>query len=275
MPFSQSPTAPASKPESEATKDLREPATETEAKTAGIGDTWHQERQVRLTAQRILAEHLRDDRDEDQRSTEPPSPRLWTDIRLDLAGAALIDFDLQKGVVVDADFRRATFTGHAWFIGATFSGNVSFEGAIFSGDAWFISATFSGPSAIFSKAIFSGDAWFSGATFGGVIAAWFDGATFTGNAAFDQATFGVPKFDGVTFSGNVSFYRVTLRGGDAVFKGVTFRGGAQFDREGNWSFEESHVLSPDANHVWPPGWCLGPDGSGGYTLVRANDEGRS
>ena len=60
MPFS--PTAPASKPEPEATEAPEEPAAETETRTDGTGDTWQQERQVRLTAQRILAEHLRDDR---------------------------------------------------------------------------------------------------------------------------------------------------------------------------------------------------------------------
>ena len=93
MPFS--PTAPASKPEPEATEDPGEPAAETETRTDGIGDTWQQERQVRLTAQRILAEHLRDDRPKDQRSTDPPSPRFWPGIRLDLAGATLIDFNLE------------------------------------------------------------------------------------------------------------------------------------------------------------------------------------
>jgi len=36
------------------------------------------------------------------------------------------------------------------------------------------------------------------------------------------------------------------------------------------TFDRSRVLSPDAQHVWPTGWCLGPDGSGGYTVVRAD-----
>ena len=153
------------------------PAAETETSTVAPGDTWQQERQVRLTAQRILAEHLRDDRAEDQRSTDPPSPRFWPSIRLDLAGATLIDFNLEDGVVADADFGGATFSGDAWFGGATFSGAAGFDGATFSGDAWFDEATFSGdagsagrPSAATpgsSEATFSGNAWFDGATFSG------------------------------------------------------------------------------------------------------------
>jgi hypothetical protein len=92
MPFS--PTASASKPEPDATEEPAERDIEAGTRIDAIGDTWHQERQVRLTAQRILAEHLRDDRAEDKRSTDPPSPRLWPDIRLDLVGATLIDFNL-------------------------------------------------------------------------------------------------------------------------------------------------------------------------------------
>jgi hypothetical protein len=78
MPFS--PAAPASKSEPGTTQALEVPAAEAEASTLALGDTeigrWQQERQVRLTAQRILAEHLRDDRAQDQRSTEPPSQRF-------------------------------------------------------------------------------------------------------------------------------------------------------------------------------------------------------
>ena len=102
MPFS--PTAPASKPEPEAAEGQKEPGTESETGTDGIGGTWQQERQVRLTAQRILAEHLRDDRAKDQQSTDPPSSRFWNNIRLDLTGATLIDFNLVNGVMADANF---------------------------------------------------------------------------------------------------------------------------------------------------------------------------
>ena len=170
MPFS--PAAPASKSEPGTTQALEVPAAEVEASTLALGDTeigrWQQERQVRLTAQRILAEHLRDDRAQDQRSTEPPSQRFWPDIRLDLAGATLIDFIFDGGVTADARFDGATFSGTARFDRATFTftGTARFDGASFTGSAGFDGATF------------SGDAQFDGATFNG--SARFDGATFSG-----------------------------------------------------------------------------------------------
>ena len=90
---------------------------------------------MRLTAQRILAEHLRDDRAEDKRSTDPPSPRFWPDIRLDLTGATLIDFNLENGVMADANFSGATFTGIADLRAATFGSTASFIGATFGSTA--------------------------------------------------------------------------------------------------------------------------------------------
>ena len=208
--------------------------------SAMLDDT---ERQVRLTAQHILADHLRDDRPKDKPSTDPPSPRFWPDIRLDLAGATLIHFNLENGVMADADFRRATFIGDGHFKHATFTGPARFTGATFNIHAWFSDATFRG-DALFVAATLQGAATFDGATFGGL--AWFDNATI-GAAGFNETTFGSQAF----------------------FKDVTLNG------KGHVSFDRSRVLSPDAEHVWPTGWCLGPDGSGGYTVVRANYAGRS
>jgi hypothetical protein len=90
MPIS--PTAPVSKPEPEAAEGQKEAGTESETGIAGIGGTWQQERQVRLTAQRILAGHLRDYSAKNQQCTDPPSRRFWNNIHLDLTGATLIDF---------------------------------------------------------------------------------------------------------------------------------------------------------------------------------------
>ena len=58
MPFS--PTAPG-EPDGQLAGDPAK-RTETEARINEIGNTWRQEREVRLTAQRILAEHLRWDK---------------------------------------------------------------------------------------------------------------------------------------------------------------------------------------------------------------------
>ena len=252
MPFS--PTAPGSKPEPEGVEDPGEAGTQPEMTTDGNGDRWRQERQVRLTAQRILADHLRDDRAKDQRSTDPPSPRFWPDMRLDLADAILIDFDLENGVMADANFNGATFSGGAaYFEGATFNGRVGFGRATFSCGAHFRGATF-GSIAVF-------DATFKGA-------AWFSSATFADNALFLATFNGRAEFDSATFGGAAAFEKATFKGA-VSFNSATFRGWL-----GGLSFEQSRVLSPDAQHVWPTGWSLGPDGSGGYTVVRAKDDGR-
>lgn len=241
MPFS--PTAPARKPEPEATKDQGERDTKTEARTDEIGDRWRQERQVRLTAQRILAEHLRDDRAKDKRSTDDPSPRFWSDIRLDLVAATLIDFNLDNAVIAHAILNEATISD-ASFVGATFSGPASFYEATFTGDAGFDEVTFSD----------------------GVM---FIGATFNDNADFDATTFNADAFLGAIFNNGAKFSRTTFNS-PTMFSGAIFNG-----REGSLSFTGSRVLSPSIQHVWPTGWCLGPDGSGGYTVVRANDKDRS
>ena len=245
MPFS--PTAPASKPEPEAAEGQKEPGPEGEAGTDGIGGTWQQERHVRLSAQRILAEHLRDDRAKDQRSTDPPSSRFWNNIRLDLTSATLIDFNLVNGVMADANFRRAAFSGDALFGGAAFGGDALFGGAAFGGDASFGGAAFGGDAsfggaafsgdALFGGAAFSGDASFGGAAFSG--AARFGGAAFSGAARFGEATFGGDawfdkaafrrgaSFGEATFTGNAWFDKAAL-GGDASFDGAAFTGDAWF-----------------------------------------------
>ena len=296
MPFS--PTAPTCNPQPRASENAEEPATEAEARTDGNGDTWRQERQVRLTAQRILADHLRDDRAKERRSTDPPSLRFWPDVRLDLTGATLIDFGLHDAVVADARFGWATFTGRAWFHGATFTGHLwcgratftgdaEFKGVTFTGDAEFDHATFIGDAnferatfsriAVFARATFDGETYFDGTTFTG--RAVFDGATFNVYASFNPATFtGDAHFDGTTFNGDVGFGEATFSG-YAGFDTATFGGDARFDgatlsRAGGSSFKEARVILSDAEHVWPTGWCLGPDGSGGYTVVRAKDDGR-
>jgi hypothetical protein len=246
MPFS--PTAPAGNPEPEAAEGRKEPGIDSETET-GIGGIWQQERQVRLTAQRILSEHLRDDRAKDHQSSYPPSSRFWDTIRLDLSGATLIDFSLVNGVMAAAnfhraafgggvDFHRAAFGGDARFGGATFSGDTSFSGATFAGDARFGGATFSG-DALFGGTAFSGDANFRGAAFRGDAlfgeaafsrSAGFRRAAFGGDAEFRKAAFiGDARFDKATFMGVTSFSEATFTG-DAGFRKAAFTGDASFDK---------------------------------------------
>ena len=245
MPFPL--TAPASKPEPEAAEGHQEPGTESEPGTDGIGGTWQLERQVRLTAQRILAEHLRDDRAEDQQSTDPSSSRFWNNIRLDLTGATLIDFNLVNGVMGDTNFHRAAFSGDASFSGATFTGDARFGGTTFTGDALFDKATFTGDArfggttftgdALFDEATFTGDANFPEAAFRGD--ALFGEATFSRGAGFRRAVFGgIARFRKATFGGEAGFRKATFSGeagfgeatfsGDALFDKATFTGGASF-----------------------------------------------
>jgi len=328
MPFSA--TEPVSKPEPEATEGREAPSAETAMGAEALGDTWQQERQVRLTAQRILAEHLRDDRAKDKRSTELPSPRFWPDISIDLAAATLIDFDLANGVIADADFYGATFSGSAGFGGATFSGSAGFGGATFSALAYFSRAIFNSDTefegstfndtALFERTAFNAYAGFSAATFNGSVGfhaafnglvwflettfsrdASFEGTTFNGDAEMRQegrtdvawfdkaifhgsAEFGGDTFGGATFGGDAMFKETTF-GDDAMFDGVTFGGkvlfdeatfsgearfsGATFSSGGGLSFTRSRVLSQDAQHVWPTGWRVEPDGNDGYTVIRS------
>ncbi|WP_051866444.1 pentapeptide repeat-containing protein [Streptosporangium roseum] len=82
---------------------------------AGAGGDTEGERQVRRTAQRILAEHLRDRRTPEQREAEPADARFWPDTYIDLTGTTLIDLDVTSCHLTRADFRGATFTGGVGF----------------------------------------------------------------------------------------------------------------------------------------------------------------
>ena len=139
------------------------------------------------------------------------------------------------------DLCYATFTGHANFLGATFSGDADFGVACFAGDARFNDATFTA-SANFAGTPFNGGADFMCATFTGI--ANFEGAAFlrdtyfnrskfTGNANFEGATFSVDTvsgdtdFSGATFSGDADF-GVACFAGDARFNDATFTASANF-----------------------------------------------
>jgi uncharacterized protein YjbI with pentapeptide repeats len=214
-------------------------------RTAAVaGADPREERQVRLTAQRILTAHLHYPSPASEpgprragRRPVPAPAAFWPDIRLDLNGATLLGLDLSDCRIADAYFADATFTGDAYFPGATFSGNVWFDGATFTRAAQFDGATFT-RIAQFHSATFTWGAWFHSATFTGD--AWFVGATVTGNAQFVNAT----------FTGNAQF--------------------AQDDRAWAVDLAGARVtdLSTDGDRAWPPGWRVDPDGKGGGLLVR-------
>ena len=218
--------------------------------TPGLTDnTWQQERQVRLTAQRTLSDHLHRT-DTSQEPTKTMPRRFWDGMRLDLSGATLIDFNLTHCIVSKTRFDGTTFSGDAWFAGATFSGDAWFLGATFTGLTSFERATFSG-NARFERGTFSDFARFTGATFSGDVA-WFIGATFRGFAFFDRAT----------FSGGASFEKATFG------RGAGFDGASYEQDPGAVDFEDALVESPDFLYLLPDGWQIRRDGPGPATIAR-------
>ena len=285
-------------PDSMAAPIPGEEGTSAGTQTAGAprlaGDTWQQEKHVRLTAQRILSEHLHQpDTSQDPAGTSPT--RFWPDIRLDLTGATLIDLNLQDCIVAEAqfggatfsgaaEFGGATFSGDAWFTGATFSGitgfgeatfssNAGFGGATFSGDARFDGATFSGMT-WFNETTFSGTVWFNGATFSSI--AWFNRvwATFSSDTRFGGATFSsAAEFGGATFSGAARFGGATFSGaarfGGATFSGAARFGGATFELgPGALTFQDAVVASAKLPHAWPKEWQLSEASTDTLTITR-------
>jgi hypothetical protein len=95
-----------------------------------------QELQVRQTAQRLLADHLRrppNTSGEDAQHRRPsPDEAFWPAVSLDLTGAALVDFNFARVSVIQARFAKATFRGDAEFGGATFQGDAEFDEATFA-----------------------------------------------------------------------------------------------------------------------------------------------
>jgi hypothetical protein len=127
-----------------------------------------QEREVRLAAQRLIADHLRP-------GPGPTGPvdTFWADIHIDLTQATLINFDFYECTVRTAYFGSTTFdgnanfrsfTGHALFGWAIFTAPANFKAAKFTGHADFASVTFASP-AEFNLATFLSTANFASATF--------------------------------------------------------------------------------------------------------------
>ncbi|WP_176731714.1 pentapeptide repeat-containing protein [Micromonospora rhizosphaerae] len=190
-----------------------------------------QELQVRLTAQRLLGDHLRRPRGVSGTDAQrlPPSPdeTFRPGIHLDLTGAVLFQgLHLEHTSVTYALFAEAIFVDGVWMEGATFNEDAVFHGATFSHDCNFNGVTFNS-GAIFTEASFHGDAWFRESTFTG--RALFDQVTFEGDTSFASTTFaGVATFGDATFGGN-SLFREGAFTGDGTFTGATFRGDAVFN----------------------------------------------
>jgi hypothetical protein len=149
-------------------------------------DEAREELQVRLTAQRILASHLRP-----RGSDDPNGSRYWSDMVLDLSEAALVGFDMSGCIIGSSDFRGVTFHGIARFEGAQFNKPVRFSECTFNNCACFSRVDFEYP-VDFSGALFMAEAEFRGVSF--TQAVDFEGAEFAESASFSQAT--IRRVDG-------------------------------------------------------------------------------
>ncbi|SDD58081.1 pentapeptide repeat-containing protein [Actinokineospora iranica] len=224
-----------------------------------------QEREVRLTAQRILACHLRP-------GTDPKHPvgTFWNDIDIDLTEATLINADFtnchirtatftRADFAGEASFRQATFTGKSWFDEASLAANGNFEKATFTENVSFAGTSFFG-TASFRGASFAQDALFYETSFTGLVA--FDGASFTRVTSFADARFGGPTtflgatwtasseemnygaivtFQGASFAG-IAVFHATRFGDFTSFQSVSFAREALFERAhfaGEAIFDES------------------------------------
>ncbi|MBA8825932.1 uncharacterized protein YjbI with pentapeptide repeats [Saccharopolyspora lacisalsi] len=182
------------------------------AEAAGLSldaaDQQQQEHQVRLTAQRLLAHHLRPD-GHDQSISEYWGGQDGTGLDLDLSGAVLYDWDLEHCRVRRADFTNAHFHFIAAFGGAQFHGITSFDGVQFYDITSFGDVHFYG-DAIFGGAQFHGDARFGGVQFHEM--AIFDDVHFYGDVGFAKAQFHVIiGLFGVQFHGDAVFDEVWIR----------------------------------------------------------------
>ncbi|WP_157984948.1 pentapeptide repeat-containing protein [Lentzea terrae] len=212
----------------------------------------HEELQVRTAAQRILANHLRDDTSAS--SPEPPNPpsSYWPDISLNLSGAHLVDFVLAHANLFSIDVNSATLTGEtvfkgmrcelAFMQGTNFSGHTNFRGIEIANSAWISDSTF------------SGDAWFHGDEF-------YRSARFGRHVSFKGCTFNAKvRFEGVVFTGSADFRNATWPDGTISVE-----------------FHETVIEHPETTSLevgadssyWPEGWRL--DTTGNYpTLKRSS-----
>ncbi len=144
-----------------------------------------EEREVRLTAQRLLKRHL------SPHNNDNPNELFWDDIIVDLAGATLINFDFRNCRVKHCAFLYGVFIGPARFDNAVFIGEASFARSTFMTEARFSGATFAGET-WFKSATFTDGPIFKGTKFSGKYS--FEEVSFAGNVDFDEAVFteGIP-----------------------------------------------------------------------------------
>lgn len=206
------------------------------------GEQRKQERQVRLTAQRLLTQHLKPEPDSQGR---PTNPDYWpgrdaSGFDLDLTNASLHDWNFYGCETHSADFTGAHFHGDTLFSKARFTGLADFRNTHFHGRAKFGFMHFHGIAqfheaefhhvATFSESHFAQSAQFQGTYF--YRSAHFNGVNVYGSTQFDRArfhdatVFSEAVFDGATRFAETRFHSVRFN--KAHFKMGAQFGGAQF-----------------------------------------------
>ncbi|MET9226151.1 pentapeptide repeat-containing protein [Lentzea sp. NPDC003310] len=209
----------------------------------------HEELQVRTAAQRILANHLRDDPSANSPESSNSLTSFWSNVHLDLSGAHLVHFTLAQANLLSINLNNATLAGETVFRGmqcesafvqnTNFLGHTDFRGTQFTNSAWI------------SSSIFADGVWFHGDKF-------YRPARFGRHVSFQGSTFnGKTRFEGVVFSGSADFRNATWPDGSTS---VEFR---------DTVIEHPEATNPEAganSNCWPDGWHL--DATGAYATLK-------
>ncbi|MDP9642873.1 hypothetical protein J2S53_002818 [Actinopolyspora lacussalsi] len=240
-------------------------------------DYQRQELQVRLTAQRLLVHHLHPQL---RKEGERANGEFWEGMIVNLADAALFDWDFSYCQVSRVEFASANFYGSADFSRAKLDGAATFSGARFHDEAEFVATHFDG-SASFEEVQFDSSAAFVATRFYDV--AVFDSAKFFGQSMFTFAQFYKNAgFVESRFYRDADFVEAFFLG-SANFALGWFHGAALFGRDkndksidpvkeklqNNVEFSETYArLDYDSyfESAWPTGWVIREfyfeDGSG-------------
>ncbi|WP_442973565.1 pentapeptide repeat-containing protein [Saccharothrix sp. NRRL B-16314] len=220
---------------------LRRPFAEedsAEEDSAGPKTGDERELEVRLTAQRLIADLLPHD------DAKPADGETTPHYDLDLTRAYLEYFDISHRQVGNLVLRAADLRE-----------SNSFHHAVVHGGAWFTDATSHGRLYL-HHVVFHGKAWFS---------------RFTGHENTDYSAtrfLGPNKFAGVGFTGPVSFEGCEFAE-PIDFEGARFTGGVKLDL-GKPAVARTHAMYVSLEHenVLPDGWVVErrDDGAG---LVRS------
>ncbi|MGC5305954.1 pentapeptide repeat-containing protein [Micromonospora zamorensis] len=188
-----------------------------------------EELEVRLVAQDIIWKHLQPFKTPDEhhkRGTEP-NPHFWEDLDIDLAGAQLVGFGLNRCRLNYADFTGAVFHELASFEHAEFRDDAFFDGSLFL------------DRADFSRAKFERRAWFHSAAFRGTFHFfWVEAhnvnfalSDFQDGAWFSSAKLGLdPGFNFASFGGEVDFKTANIQGSFHMQDVKVYNLGSQYRR---------------------------------------------